>query len=105
VALPVLVFQHAAVRLPPPVERPLRLLLVTPQMHLVHHSCERLETDSNYSTFLSLWDRVFGTYRNAVPVALGLNGYDMRSSQTVIGMIATPWRDPVETGSSRTSSP
>lgn len=44
---------------------PLRLLLVTPDMHRIHHSLDRRETDSNYGFNLAVWDRIFGTYRVA----------------------------------------
>ncbi|MEM8811398.1 MAG: sterol desaturase family protein [Pseudomonadota bacterium] len=58
-------FNHANVRLPRTVDRILRLLVVTPDMHRVHHSVEIEETDSNYGFNLSIWDRLFGTYRAA----------------------------------------
>jgi sterol desaturase/sphingolipid hydroxylase (fatty acid hydroxylase superfamily) len=54
---------HANLRLPGPLDRALRWLLVTPAMHHVHHSARRCETDSNYGELLSVWDRAFGTYR------------------------------------------
>ncbi|MEO6365927.1 MAG: sterol desaturase family protein, partial [Luteimonas sp.] len=54
---------HADFALPPRVDRALRWLIVTPSMHRIHHSVRREETDSNYSFNLSLWDRVFGSYR------------------------------------------
>lgn len=56
-------FNHANVRLPGAVDRVLRAVIVTPDMHRVHHSVHRDETDSNYGFNLSLWDRLFGTYR------------------------------------------
>jgi sterol desaturase/sphingolipid hydroxylase (fatty acid hydroxylase superfamily) len=56
-------FNHANVRLPLRVDRVLRRLIVTPDMHRVHHSIHRDETDSNYGFNLSLWDRLFRTYR------------------------------------------
>jgi sterol desaturase/sphingolipid hydroxylase (fatty acid hydroxylase superfamily) len=56
-------FTHADVRLPRPIEPLLRRLLVTPEMHRVHHSIVRRETDSNFGFNLSLWDRLFRTYR------------------------------------------
>jgi len=62
---------HANLRLPEPLDRALRWLLVTPNMHCLHHSSHRPETDSNYSQVFSLWDRLFGTY-SAAPRA----GYD-----------------------------
>lgn len=56
-------FNHANLRLPLWLDRALRLVLVTPDMHRVHHSTLRAEHDSNYGFALSIWDRVFGTYR------------------------------------------
>jgi sterol desaturase/sphingolipid hydroxylase (fatty acid hydroxylase superfamily) len=56
-------FAHAALRLPVRAERVLRLVLVTPGMHRVHHSDRREEHDSNYGFCLSVWDRLFGTLR------------------------------------------
>ncbi len=56
-------FNHANLRLPPALDRVLRWIVVTPDMHRVHHSIRRPETDSNYGFNLPWWDRVFGTYR------------------------------------------
>ena len=56
------VFNHANVRLPATLDRLLRLLLITPDVHRVHHSILRHETNSNYGFNLSIWDRAFGTY-------------------------------------------
>jgi sterol desaturase/sphingolipid hydroxylase (fatty acid hydroxylase superfamily) len=56
-------FNHANLRLPGAVDRVVRLFVVTPDMHRVHHSVVRAETDSNYGFNLSVWDRMFGTYR------------------------------------------
>lgn len=55
-------FNHANVRLPRRVDSWLRLAVVTPDMHRVHHSIDRAEHDANYGFNLSVWDRVFGTY-------------------------------------------
>jgi len=57
-------FNHSNVRIPSRVERGLRWLLVTPDMHRVHHSILRRETDSNFGFNLPWWDRLFGTYRH-----------------------------------------
>ena len=56
-------FNHANIRIPERVEAVLRWLVVTPDMHRVHHSIHRDETDSNYGFNLPWWDRVFRTYR------------------------------------------
>jgi len=55
-------FNHANVRLPKKIDSLLRLLIVTPDSHRVHHSEVPNETDSNYGFFLSIWDRIFRTY-------------------------------------------
>jgi sterol desaturase/sphingolipid hydroxylase (fatty acid hydroxylase superfamily) len=55
-------FTHANLRLPGAVDAMLRRVLVTPDMHRVHHSVHRSEHDRNYGFALSLWDRLFGTY-------------------------------------------
>ncbi len=55
-------FNHANASLPLWLDRVLRLAIVTPDMHRVHHSIRRSETDSNYGFNLSVWDRLFGTY-------------------------------------------
>lgn len=61
-------FNHANVALPLGLDRGLRRVVVTPDMHRVHHSTVRDETDSNYGFFLSVWDHLFGTHR-AEPAA------------------------------------
>jgi sterol desaturase/sphingolipid hydroxylase (fatty acid hydroxylase superfamily) len=56
-------FNHSNLRLPLWLDRAVRLILVTPDMHRVHHSIHRHEHDSNYGFALSVWDRIFRTYR------------------------------------------
>jgi len=56
------VFNHANVKLPLAADRTLRQLVVTPDMHRVHHSTLRRETNSNFGFFLSFWDRLFDSY-------------------------------------------
>ena len=65
------VFTHANIRLPDPVDRALRLVLVTPAMHRLHHSAHQPETDGNYGAMLTWWDRLFGTYRVRPPAEIG----------------------------------
>jgi sterol desaturase/sphingolipid hydroxylase (fatty acid hydroxylase superfamily) len=54
---------HANLRLPERVDRMLRLVVVTPSVHVIHHHALREDTDSNYGVIFTLWDRLFGTYR------------------------------------------
>jgi len=56
-------FTHANFALPAKFDHALRNLIVTPDMHRIHHSARVEETNSNYGTALTLWDRMFGTYR------------------------------------------
>jgi sterol desaturase/sphingolipid hydroxylase (fatty acid hydroxylase superfamily) len=56
-------FNHGNVHLPLRLDRVLRLVIVTPDMHRVHHSIDSRETDSNFGFNLPWWDRLFGTYR------------------------------------------
>jgi len=56
-------FNHGNVRLPAPLDHVLRLIVVTPDMHRVHHSIEDHETNSNFGFNLPWWDRLFGTYK------------------------------------------
>jgi sterol desaturase/sphingolipid hydroxylase (fatty acid hydroxylase superfamily) len=60
-------FSHANIRLPGRLDRIVRWVFVTPNMHSLHHSSHQPETDSNYGTVFTVWDRLFGTYR-AEPV-------------------------------------
>lgn len=55
------VFHHSNVKLPGAFERRLSVLIVTPSIHWVHHHAVRADTDSNYASFLSIWDRLFGS--------------------------------------------
>jgi sterol desaturase/sphingolipid hydroxylase (fatty acid hydroxylase superfamily) len=80
-------FNHANLRLPGALDGLLRLAVVTPDMHRVHHSVHMRETNSNFGFNLSLWDRLFGTYRAAPEdghdrMTIGLAEYqDDRPSQ------------------------
>ncbi|MBT8117807.1 MAG: sterol desaturase family protein [Gammaproteobacteria bacterium] len=76
-------FNHGNVRIPRPLDRVLRWLIVTPDMHRVHHSHLEHETNSNFGFNLSLWDRLFGTYRDQPQ-----DGH----TDMVIGI--DTWRDP-----------
>lgn len=88
-------FHHANLGLPATLDRLLRYAVVSPNMHKVHHSRERVETDSNYSSVLSLWDRLFGTYRQKDDyhaIHFGVDGLDQEHQQTVAGLLVTPIR-------------
>lgn len=60
-------FTHANIKLPKKAESILSYILVSPNMHKVHHHWKQPYTDSNYSAVFSIWDRLFGTYRKLDP--------------------------------------
>ena len=87
-------FHHANVGLPERLDRLLRLLIVTPSMHKVHHSRLRAETDSNYTSLLSFWDRLFGTFRlrsDVHNIHFGVDELDRLENQTIPGLLRTPF--------------
>jgi len=87
--------EHANIKLNSGLDRCLRLLVVTPHMHKVHHSREQIETDSNYSNIFSFWDRLFGTYTPETDfkkLRYGLDGFDDRKRQSLTGLLSMPFR-------------
>jgi sterol desaturase/sphingolipid hydroxylase (fatty acid hydroxylase superfamily) len=94
-ALPVILFHHSNLRVPPALDAALRVVLVTPAMHLVHHSRWQPETNSNYTSFLSVWDRLFGTFRlreKPQEIELGLDGYSETEWRNLGGVLVAPFR-------------
>ena len=90
-------FNHANVRLPLGLDRLLRLAVVTPDMHRVHHSAVQCETDSNYGFNLSIWDRLFSTYveRPAAGydgMTIGLEEYDGPQTSRLTWALLLPFR-------------
>ena len=70
-------FTHANIRLPKKIDHAISYLFVSPNMHKVHHHWEQPYTDSNYGAVFSIWDRLFGTYRELEPsqIRYGLDRY------------------------------
>ncbi len=90
------VWTHANMRISPWVERPLRLFLVTPAMHRIHHSSLPAETDSNYGATFSIWDRLFGTMRQRpadelASMQIGLTECQDRRSRTLLWLLRLPF--------------
>lgn len=86
---------HANVGLPAWLDRALRVVIVTPFMHKVHHSRWQPETDSNYSSLFSFWDRLFGSFRmreNLHTLRLGLDEFNRPEDHTMTGLLATPFQ-------------
>ena len=89
-------FHHANIAIPARLDRFLRWFIVTPFMHKVHHSRIRDETDSNYSSLLSVWDRIARTYRrrdDPHEIEFGLDEF-ADEKETFVGLMGRPVRKP-----------
>lgn len=91
-------FNHGNVGLPPALDRVLRWVLVTPDMHRVHHSVENDEANSNFGFSLPWWDRLFGTYRDQPRgghegMTIGIHKYhDAKDVSWISGILTLPFR-------------
>ena len=91
-------FNHGNIRLPLALDGVLRLLIVTPDMHRVHHSVVAAEANSNFGFNLPWWDRLMGTYR-AQPEAghdgmtIGINSFRDPVEQRLDNMLLQPFKD------------
>ena len=89
-------FNHSNVRMPVAIDRALRWIVVTPDMHRVHHSILPRETNTNFGFNVSWWDRLLGTYR-AEPagghegMTLGLEQFRDPARQTIVGILILPF--------------
>nr|WP_067298572.1 sterol desaturase family protein [Marinobacterium profundum] len=90
-------FNHANLRLPTKLDAGLRWLLVTPDMHRVHHSVIAAETNSNYGFFISLWDRLLGSYcaqpsAGHLGMTIGLREYQREDRLGLMQLVLIPFR-------------
>lgn len=94
-------FNHGNIYLPPEIDRALRCILVTPDMHRVHHSTITRETNSNYGFNIPLWDRLFRTYR-AQPelghkdMTIGLREFREPGEARIDRILTQPFRQPAK---------
>ena len=101
-------FNHSNAAMPAWLDRVVRLIVVTPDMHRVHHSAVRAETDSNFGFNVPWWDRLFGTYR-AEPAAghqgitIGLPIFRDRRELRLDRLLTQPFRAPAERTQSSTA--
>ena len=90
-------FNHSNFKIHPRIERVLRLAIVTPSMHRVHHSTLKEETDSNYSFFLSIWDRFFKTLKeepkgDPKTMDMGLKSFRSDQAQRLDKLLIQPFK-------------
>jgi len=99
-------FNHSNTKLPLSADRILRLILVTPDMHRVHHSAIGAETDSNYGFNLPWWDRLFGTYIDQPQLGhdgmtIGLHEWQDERPSRLAWSLALPFGNPAPSGTNK----
>ena len=92
----VAMFNHGNISLPVSLDRILRLILVTPDMHRVHHSTKKIETNSNYGFCLPVWDRIFRTYQDQpalghMQMQIGLKEFRAEESISLWNLLVQPF--------------
>lgn len=85
-------FHHSNIRLPAAFERALAAVVITPSIHWVHHHAVRADTDSNYGTIFSFWDRLFGS-RSRTPRTPDMPiGVERRAERPFLALLIRPFR-------------
>lgn len=86
------IFNHANLHIPAALEKVLRFFVVTPQMHIIHHSVERFESDTNFGFNFSCWDFLFKTYRKAFSSSglIGQKGFEDIQHQRLRDLLMLP---------------
>jgi sterol desaturase/sphingolipid hydroxylase (fatty acid hydroxylase superfamily) len=90
-----ILFHHSNVRLPPQWERRIAYVIMTPTLHGIHHSVQSEEVNSNWSSGLTLWDRLHGTLRAEIPkpgIKIGVPGFDLPEQVTLPQMVVLPFQ-------------
>ena len=88
------IFHHSNFNLSENVDEIMQYIFVTPNMHRIHHSQLLIENNSNYSSTISIWDRVFRTFKRRVfpkQVIIGLKEYTLKKWQKPLGMLQMPF--------------
>lgn len=87
-------FNHANIHLPKWLDNALSWIIVSPDMHKVHHSHYQPETDANYANIFSIWDRLFGTFvkvPDTLAIRYGLDEYQDARYQEIGALLKVPW--------------
>ena len=91
-------FNHSNIKIAAPIEKILRLFIITPEIHWIHHSEIPFETNSNYGFNLCLWDRLFSTYideptKDYPEMRQGLSEFGFEKSLTLPELLISPFKD------------
>ncbi|MCW3462537.1 sterol desaturase family protein [Chitinophaga nivalis] len=101
-------FNHANIHLPKALDNALSWVIVSPDMHKVHHSHFQPETDSNYANIFSLWDRLFGTFvkvADTTAIKYGLDEYGATRYEAIGPLLKVPWeQEPYTSAKENTNS-
>lgn len=87
-------FHHSNVRLSKKFEKKLQMIITTPRLHGIHHSDETQQRDSNWSSGLSVWDRLHGTFRDDVrqaEIRIGVEEFQNPAQVSLAKMLAAPF--------------
>ena len=92
-------FNHANINMPEWLDKPLRLIIVTPNMHRIHHHFVRPETDTNYGNIFSLWDKLFGTYliTDLHKLKYGLDVLNGKNDESISTLLKIPFDKNIKT--------
>lgn len=96
------IFHHSNVRIPARLEKLLSLAIMTPRLHGIHHSVVRAEADSNFSSGLTVWDRLHGTLRDDVPqdrIEIGVPEHRDGDKLRLVDLLTMPFKRPPGKGS------
>lgn len=90
-------FSHSNITLPEKLDRLLRFVIVTPDMHRIHHSIEKMETSSNFGFNLSIWDRFLGTYiqdakREQPKITIGVDQFRTSEEVSLKNLLLMPFK-------------
>ena len=90
-------FNHSNICLPKQVDRVLRKIVVTPDMHRIHHSQEKIEHNCNFGFNFSFWDRFFGSYlqdsgQAQENMAIGIVDYQGSATRSLFSLFLQPFR-------------
>jgi len=90
-------FSHSNINLPEKLDRILRFIIVTPDMHRIHHSIERIEANANFGFNLSIWDRFLGTYiqnakKEQPKIVIGVNQFRVSEELSLKNILLMPFQ-------------
>ena len=92
VVMVAVIFHHSNLRIPAVVEFALSTIIVTPSIHWVHHHAKREDTDSNYATIFSVWDRLFNTRSKTKRTPELMIGVEGDSEKSLLRLFILPFR-------------